>query len=66
VSPESPAARCGLVVGDRIATIDGLPAELVGETMREVLVQTRDALRLGVVRPEGVREVVVEVVTLVE
>jgi len=62
----TPAATAGLRVGDRIATVDGLPAAQIGSTLFAVIVAASPSIRLGVVRPDGVRELVVPVATLVE
>jgi hypothetical protein len=62
----SPAASAGLLEGDRIETIDGLPAAKISKTMFGAVVATSPSVRLGVADARGTREVVVEVATLVE
>lgn len=66
VLPGSGAQRAGLAPGDRVETVEGLPVAQVGDALRQVLFLASDSVRLGVARPDGVREVVVEVATLVE
>jgi membrane-associated protease RseP (regulator of RpoE activity) len=66
VLDDTPAAAAGLREGDRIATVDGLPVAQLGSMLYEVIVATSASLRLGVVGPDGTREVVVPVVTLIE
>ena len=62
----TPAQAAGLVVGDRIERVEGLPATELAGTLAQVIVAASPSLRLTVVNESGAREVVVETITLVE
>ena len=61
----SPAERAGLAVGDRVESVESLPAAEVGYVAFRDLIDRSDAIRMRVAGPEGARDVSVEVATLV-
>jgi hypothetical protein len=66
VLDDSPAARCGVQVGDCIETIDGRPVAGLSRAQRNEMLHDRTSLRLRVTGVGGTRDVVVPVATLVE
>ena len=61
-----PAARAGLRVGDRIEAVDDCPVGELAYSPRAERWDGRESVKLRIVGPDGPRDVVVPVVTVVE